>query len=121
MAGNQDREKDAGPVTVEAKIIRALEGFGDPIENGVHTSTKDRYYVFYVSRFGTHYADDEPQFQVASVQIHFFAPLDENISRYIRDTKMALKDAGFLWPRTVDASDKDARHIVFETEIEDLV
>lgn len=116
MAGNQGKTQVPGEVTVEARIVRALEVFGDPVENAVHTGDEDRYYVFYVSRFGTLYADDEPNAENVKVQIHFFAPLGENIVGYIKDTKKALWDAGFLWPETIDATDKDGRHIVFETQ-----
>lgn len=116
MAGNQGKTEIPGEMTVESRIVRALEVFGDPVENAVHTSDEERYYVFYVSRFGTLYADDEPNAEAVNVQIHLFAPLAENIVGYIKDTKKALRDAGFLWPKAIDASDQDGRHIVFETE-----
>lgn len=116
MAGNQGKTDIPGEMTVEARIVRALEVFGDPVENALHTSEEERYYVFYVSRFGTLYADDEPNAETVNVQVHFFAPLEENIVGYIKDTANALRDAGFLWPEITDATDKDGRHIVFETQ-----
>ena len=50
------------------------------------------------------------------VSVHFFAPLDENVTARVRKTKAALYQAGFTWPRSEDASDQDGRHFVFECE-----
>lgn len=103
-------------MTVESRIVNALKAFGDPVENGPHTGTDERYYCFYLSRIGTLYCDDDPEAEKAMIQIHLFAPLTENVSKRIRETQRALRDSGFLWPVVTDASDRDGRHIVFETQ-----
>ena len=103
-------------MTVEARIVNALKPFGDTVENGPHTGDEERYYCFYLNRFGALYADDEPEAEKALIQVHLFAPLTENLSQRIRETQRALRDSGFLWPVVTDASDRDGRHIVFETQ-----
>ena len=62
-----------------------------------------------------------PQYERYLIQIHFFAPLNENVLKRIKETKQALFKACFSFPETTDTSDEDVRHIVFECETtEDL-
>lgn len=104
-------------MTIDKRIRDALLPFGDPVENEVYQGESERYYTFNYSALGTDYADDAPQHERCLVQVHFFAPLSENITARKRATKEALFRAGFTWPETQPASDEDGRHIVFECEI----
>ena len=101
-------------MSVEARITAALGSFGDPVE-------KSRYYTFACSSQGEDWADDEPGFELWQVNVHFFAPLDGNYTRRVRQTKLALHQAGFTWPRCYDASDQEGQHFVFECEIAEEV
>ena len=103
-------------MTVDAKIKAALDIFGDPIENGSYRGEKSRYYVFNYFTSGAIFADDSPGAEIYSIQVHFFAPLNENITKRVKETKKALFCAGFTWPRLTNASDEESRHIVFECE-----
>lgn len=104
-------------MTVDEKIRTALIGFGDPVENSVYQGTAKQYYTFNYSTLGIDFGDDAPQHERYLVQVHFFAPLKVNVTSRVRQTKKALADAGFTWPETVNNTDDDGRHIVFECEI----
>jgi len=103
-------------VSVDAQIKHALSEFGDPIANAVYTGEAERYYVFNYTTIGTDFADDEPGHERYLIQVHLFAPPKENVTRRVKQTKKALLAAGFTWPKTVNASDEESRHIVFECE-----
>lgn len=104
-------------MTVDERLTTALAPFGDDIDNAVGFSRHDRHYAFNYAILPTAFADDAPHYERYLVQVHFFAPLNENVSKRKRQTKQALFDAGFTWPSITDASDEDGRHIVFECEI----
>lgn len=104
-------------MSVDSKIKSALSTFGDPVENTEYKGEAARYYVFNYSSTGADFADDEPGHEKYFVQVHLFAPLCENLTKRIKQTKRALFDAGFTWPEMVNASDGDWRHLVFECEI----
>lgn len=105
-------------MSVAEKIMKALSTFGDPVENMVYQGTAPRYYTFNISTSGMFFANNAPQFERNLIQVHLFAPLKGNVSSRIRETKHVLRKAGFTWPETVDCSDENGRHIVFECEIE---
>lgn len=120
MAGDQGPEEGGGAVSVEKKLTAALAPFGDPVEAALlYASAQDlpeRYYTFSCSSSGDDFGDDEPGCERWMVSVHFFAPLDENVVKRVRKTKLALFRAGFTWPHCEDASDQDGRHFVFECE-----
>ncbi len=107
-------------MSVEAQIKIALDPFGDPVEKGwlcaEASASPPRYYTFSVSSRGDDFADDEPGCERCQITVHYFAPLAENTVARIKQTKQALHTAGFTWPSSIDASDEDGQHIVFECE-----
>lgn len=114
--------------SIDSMIVTALSGIGFPIwnslkenENSDDSEESGTYYVFNYSTYGVGYADDEPQGEVALIQVHLFAPLATNLTRLIRKTKASIHKAGFTWPETVNASDEKGRHIVFEFQYVDGV
>lgn len=117
MARNQDSKEGEGTVSVDAMIKAALSVFGDPVANTGYYGDAERYYVFNYTTTGADFADDEPEHERYLVQVHLFAPLDENIVQRKKQTKKVLQDAGFTWPETHNASEGDGQHIVFECEI----
>lgn len=106
-------------MTVDERIKAALDVFDDPVENSVYQGKAAQYYTFNYSTLGADFGDDAPQHERYLVQVHFFAPLNVNVTSRVRETKGALFGAGFTWPETVNASDENGRHIVFECEIAD--
>lgn len=121
MAGDQGAAEGGGPVKdVETRIKEALDGFGIPVEKGLlYARARDlppRYFAFSVSRYGDDFGDDGPGCERCLVSVHYFAPLAENLTERVRRVKKALLAAGFTWPSSVDASDQDGQHIVFDCE-----
>lgn len=72
--------------------------------------------MFNYDTLGADFADDAPGHERYLVQVHLYAPRTFDASERVRRTKRALADAGFTWPDTVNASDADGQHIVFECE-----
>lgn len=103
-------------MSVDEKIRNALLPFGDPVKNTVYIGDKKRYFTFQYSSFGGDFGDDAPSHEKYLVQVHFFAPLSENVTKRVRAVKQALASAGFTWPEVTNADDEDGRHRVFECE-----
>ena len=107
-------------MSVEARVKAVLDVFGDPVEKSVLDAAAQnhpsQYYTFSCDSFGAAFGDDEPGCEHCLVQIHLFAPLDQNCLRQVRETKKALFAAGFTWPQVTDATDQDGQHFVFECE-----
>lgn len=108
-------------MTVDECLMATLAPFGVDIDNSVGFSKHDRYFTFNYNTLPAAFADNAPHYERYLVQVHFFAPLNENVSRQKQQVKKALFDAGFTWPSTEDASDENGRHIVFECEIAEEV
>ncbi|HWS43298.1 MAG TPA: hypothetical protein VN421_09475 [Pseudoflavonifractor sp.] len=103
-------------MTINEIIIRALEGFGDPVVPGLYTGKATRYYTFNYDLLPTNYAENHPLFERALIQVHFFAPLKFDSVRRRYETRKALTEAGLGYPETIDVSDRDMQHYVFECE-----
>ena len=106
--------------SIDARLVAALSGIA-PIWNSVKEDREsdpadepEIYYAFQYSTRGANYADDEPTAEIASVHLHLWAPLSQNMTSLVRRTKAAVHEAGFTWPEKTDASDDKGRHIVFE-------
>lgn len=110
-------------MSVDARVKAALDAFGDPVEKSVLDASARwgpaRYYTFSSRSFGADFGDDEPGCERVSVTIHLFAPLNMDCVQQVKETKRALFAAGFTWPQTVDATDQDNQHYVFECETVD--
>lgn len=103
-------------MSINEIITAALVPLGDVVEYEVYTGQDIQYYTFNSSAYGDDFGDDEPGHERYLVQVHFFCPLTYKVTPRIAQTKQVLFAAGFTWPSVVDASDVDARHIVFECE-----
>lgn len=103
-------------MSVDSIIKTALDKFGDPVERAVYHGEAKRYYTFNYTTLGECYSDDAPQYERYLIQVHFFAPLNENILARVEQTKQAMFAADCTYPETYDSSDDEGRHIVFECE-----
>lgn len=107
-------------MSINSLLKDVLDPFGDPVVAGEYITQPnapdpDRYYTFNTETYGANYADDEPEHEVAFVQVHFFCPSTFDSVERVLATKRALaaiEDA--TWPRVTNASTKDGQHIVFE-------
>ena len=119
MAGGQGPAKRSESInmTVNQRLIEALEGFGLPVVPGADTAHRDRCLSFLYDLLPAQFADNAPRFLRALVQVHLTLPLDEDSVKLRLDIARALAAHGFSWPEIVDAGDGDAQHHVLETEI----
>lgn len=106
--------------SIDARLVAALSPIA-PVWNSVKEDVEadpaeepEVYFTFQYTTRGADYADDEPTVEIVSVHLHLWAPLTQNMTGLIRQTKAAVHRAGFTWPEKVDASDDKGRHIVFE-------
>ena len=104
-------------MSVDEIIVTALDPFGYDIDNNVSFSKTKSYFAFNYTVIPTDYADDAPCHERYLVQVHFFCPLNVNITRLKKAVRKSLYAAGLTWASLEDASDENSRHIVFECEI----
>lgn len=104
-------------MTINAQIIKALAPLGFPIAPDIYTGTEAVYITFNYDLLPAEFADNCPSYWRALVQVHLFAPLSTNLVGQRWKVVSALSSAGFTWPEVVDATDQDAQHFVYETEI----
>lgn len=110
-------------MSVAEDLRQALAFAGLPIAYGTYMGAAETYLVFNYTTMPTHFADDAPLHERYLIQVHLFAPLENNTTALERQIKRALADNEFDYPSTVDASDESrqgnagaTRHLVFETE-----
>jgi len=101
-------------------IINALSEFGYPVVPDIYEGKEKRYITFnYADDRGMGFADDEPDYVLADMQIHYFLPLKENYLTDRRKIREALFKAGFTYPSIVNLlePENNIRHLVFECQI----
>lgn len=101
-------------MNLNQRIREALTEICDVIVPQVYTGDAQEYIVFNYFTLPTTFGDNEPEHEVYYIQLHYFAPLGKNILEMKKQIKRAIKEAGFTYPSTTDASDNEARHVVFE-------
>lgn len=108
-------------MNVEKRIIAALEFTGYKVYNNTFTSTDRAYFVFLINVDPDLFANDEAQYGVNDISLHFYCPVTQNTVTLRKQIKRAIQDAGFTYPYEVDASDEHMQHIVFEFEGEEFL
>lgn len=114
-------------MTVNERLITALEPVGHPIVPDQYTGEEAVYLTFNHGVRGALFADDAPGYDVHMVQVHLFAPYGWNSMALRAQVKRRLFSAGFTWPEETDAGSESqearemGQHIVFECEIEEGV
>ncbi len=87
-----------------------------------YSGLSNTYIVFnYTDDRGELFADDTPQEDIASLQIHLFCPGDYNYLNLKKQIRSKLFAAGFTYPEIpfdTYEKDTDKKHIVFECEID---
>lgn len=102
------------------KIIEAIKDFGFPYEPDVYSGDEEQYFVYnYADERGSLYADNMPESVIASVQIHFFLPAEENFIKLKNQIRRALLQQGFTFPEVTVLTEGRKRHIIFECDIEE--
>lgn len=115
-------------MTVNERIKATLAPLGLPVKPDRYSGDSESYFVFNYTTMGTLFADDRPSYERYLVQVHYFCPMGANTLSTRKNVKRLLFEAGFTWPDEVNAgdssmqkSDEDKQHIVFECEIEEGV
>lgn len=114
-------------MSVNSKIIKALEEFGYPCKPDIYTGSESRYFTFNAAaERGRDFGDNKPGCVEISMQVHYFCPWKENGKEvnYIAEKKKIrelLFKAGFTYPDVTVLLEqgKNVRHIIFECEIEE--
>ena len=109
-------------MNVNSTIVSALSPAGYPVEPMSYTGTGKTYYTFnYADDRGEVFADDEPQIDVASIQVHFFCPGNFNYKTVRKQTRVRLLKAGFSYPVITEIYEKETgtNHIIFECSIDE--
>lgn len=89
------------------------------IKQNTYEGTSKTYVTFnYAGDRGVDFADDVPQGEQASLQIHFFCPKDFNYKNLIKQIRSALFKADFSYPKIQELYEKETQinHIIFECE-----
>jgi hypothetical protein len=113
-------------MNVNSTIVSALSPAGYPVEPMSYTGKEKKYFIFnYADDRGEVFADNEPQIDVASIQIHFFCPGSPANSKFnyktvIQQTRVRLLKAGFSYPVITEIYEKETgtNHIIFECSID---
>lgn len=77
------------------------------------------YCTFHYSEHASLFAEGSPDIIMYSVMLHWFLPKGINPMKKKTELRRALIKAGFTYPSTINASDKDAQHYVFEFQYAD--
>ena len=110
-------------MNVNGLIVSTLKPLVPDVFPGHYTGTLPTYIVFnYADDRGEVFADDEPQNDIAYLQIHLFCPGKFNYMTLKKQIRSALFEAGFSYPSvtTLYETDTDKNHIVFQCEIDGL-
>lgn len=113
-------------MTVNEKIMKALEGYGMPVCINHYSGTQKRYIEFDLyDDTGACFCDDAPEFDVVLVQVHLFLPTEEPYLALKKQIRKSLYEAGFSYaditeivePQETAQYPKGIRHLTFEAEI----
>lgn len=103
-------------MTVNEKLIAALEPVGLPVFPNMKQGDPEKYFVFNYTEMPTDFGDDEPEHIKNMIQVHLFLPVDFDGVQLRKETKRCLVRGGFTYPKVYDATDKESQHWVFECE-----
>ncbi len=103
-------------MSIDARIKSALDTFKYDVSNKISYAKDATYFAFNYTVIPADYADDAPCHERYLVQVHFFCPLNVNITSLKQRIRQKLYAAGFTWATIEDLTDENGRHIVFECE-----
>ena len=107
--------------TVNKRIVDALAFTGYKVYINTFTSTDNQYFVYLQNVDPELFANDEAQYGINAITLHFYCPVTQNTVRLRKQIKRALQSAGFTYPFEIDVSDEHLQHIVFEFEVEEYL
>lgn len=108
-------------MNVNNLIISTLSPLVTDVVPTKYTGSATNWITFnYTDDTAIDYADDTPQDDVASLQIHLFCPRTFNFNTLKKQIRSRLFGAGFSYPEVtvLYEDDTEVNHIIFECEIE---
>lgn len=108
-------------MTIHQKIKKALQDFGITVTEDFFGGDNEEYITFNLATDkAVMYADDDPEHDVASVQIHWFLPVEKNYLAGKKEIRRSLHENGFTYPEVtvIVEPDNKTRHIVFVCNVE---
>jgi hypothetical protein len=108
-------------MSVESKIITALSATGLPVQQDVYTGTATTYITFEYWTDPIWHRDDVPEYEQVNIRLHLYAPLTTNLTTIKGQIKTGLTAGGYAYPGTLNLTDENGRHIVFDTQIREAI
>ena len=105
-------------MTVNAKIIQAVNPYVSACYFGAYTGEDETYCYFIIASDGIALSgDDTSAVDNVTVQLHLFTPDDYTTLK--RQIRSSLKNAGFTYPSVTCLYEGDTKlnHIIFECDI----
>jgi len=102
-------------------MIKAALGDIAPVYPDNYTGNDPKYFVFNYSTTGGDFSDDQAQYDICLVQVHYYCPLSINTVELRKKVKHKLSSAGFTWPDCTNASDDEYQHLVFECQLAEVI
>lgn len=104
-------------MSINSRIVTALDGLTDePAAAETYKGEAALYLVFNCTHIPDNFGDDDAGHYRVLVQVHLYAPPEENIVKLRREIPRRLVAAGFTRPSITPASDANGQHFVFECE-----
>lgn len=107
-----------------SEIKTIADGLHIPAYPDVYTSDDLNTWITYnlAEEHGDLFGDNRPNAVIQTVQVHLFIRTGQSYTALKNTIREALFDAGFTWPEvTTDyESDQKLRHIIFESEFEEV-
>lgn len=110
-------------MTAMEKIKTIADSVGLPNEPDVLTHYEElpKQWIAYNYAYqgGDEFADDAPQEDTASVQVHLYSKISIGTTKLQKKIQRALFEAGFTYPEITVNREDSYRHVIFECEIDE--
>lgn len=105
-------------MSIGERIKSAVAPIVPEVSADTYSGNAQTYCTWNATEIPTAHADNEPHAIHYLAQLHLFVPFRSNPTKLKRQLRRALLNADFTAPtvETVDASEEEGRHIVFEFE-----
>lgn len=108
-------------MSVAADIRTAMAALGYPVAQNSYQGDEKTYFVFNLQRIPANFADDIPQTDRVLIQLHLYAPITFSTTEIEQTVRRILFSMGYDFPVTENVSDRESQHIVFETEVLEVI
>lgn len=103
-------------MSINKRLVKALEGLTASPAAETYKGNDALYIVFNYSEIPDNFGDDDAGHYRVLVQVHLYAPPEENTVALRREIMRRLVAADFTRPSITPASDANGQHFIFECE-----